>query len=265
MIPLRIVVRTDTPWATMTVDQFVNQKSPKTPYEFIRIGKVLIPAWEEATGRRYFEYRQEIKEKCEIALRATGIPVNIGTDDIDWESDDEALIPIDDDDIVFPSVASIASRFTDNINLAIWRRVTNYLGEQRLENPAFGGQLDTCNWAIRKSFLKSFGYSDRVSILARHWHAAGILHPRLGGKPKPSDLLGRAIKATSFRTAGVMLKHSSIIELDEIHSVYYLHTGSISFLAHKIRDHVKDPVNYIRKLPLHPLLENHVPSRPASL
>jgi len=255
MIPLRIVVRTDTSWGDMTREKFLAQKGPKTPNEFIRIGEVLIPAWEQAKGLNYFDYRQRIKEKCEAALRETGLPVSIGIQDVDWESQDEALIPVDDDDVIFPSVASIAAHFNPTINLVIWRRITNYLGIPRKENPAFGGQLDTCNWAIRKSFLRGFGYSDRISVLARHWHAAGILSPRFGGRPRPADLLGRAVRNTRFNVGGTKLKHESIVELDEVHSVYYLHTGSISFLAHKIRDHVNNPIEYIRALPLHPLLE----------
>lgn len=257
MIPLRIVVRTDTPWDTMTVEQFLNQKEPQSPYEFIRIAKELIPAWETAKGMGYFRYRSMVRQQCELALESTGLPITRGIHNIDWNSHDEALIPIDDDDILFPTVVSIGGRFTDSTNLVTWCRITNYLGKERKENPSFGGQLDTCNWAIRKSFLQQqFTHTDRVSILARHWHAAGILSPKLGGVPRPTDLLGRAKKAATFRCAGVMLKHPSIVELNELHSVYYLHTGSISFLAHKIRDEsIENPVEYLRKLPVHPLLE----------
>lgn len=250
MIPLRIVVRTNTPWGSMTMADFVRQRSPRKPQEFIRAGESELPRWEAATGQSFFQYRERVKQLCEGKLRQLGIPLTIGAENVDWGSEDEALIPIDDDDILLPSVTSVASRFTAETNLVIWQRITNYLGQERLENPNFGGQLDTCNWAIRKNFLAQFGESDRVSILARHWHAAGILSPRLGGKPRPTDLLDRAKRMCVANCRGVQLSHPSIVILNEKHSIYYLHSASISFLCHKKIEDCD-----LSRLPLHPLLE----------
>lgn len=252
MLPLRIVVRTRTPWETMTVESFIAQKDPQTPTEFIRIGKTLIPAWEQATGLRYFEYRAKIRDLCQKALESTGLPVTVGIGGIDWDGPDEAIIPIDDDDILKPSIAEIAPKITDDINLVVWARITNYLGSERLENPAFGGQLDTCNWAVRKSFLKQWHISQREFILARHWTAAGIMAPAFGQK-KDNSLLGRA-RASLCWNLECKLNHPSILFLEDRYSVYYLHTGSISFLAHKIGE-VKDPVSYFKSLPLHPVYD----------
>lgn len=252
MIPLRIVIRTRTPWETMTRESFMAQKDPKTPTEFVRMGKGVLPCWEEATGLSYYQYRARIRDLCEARLREI-LPVTVGLDGVDWDGPDEGLIPIDDDDLLKDSVVEIASRFVEGINLIIWHRVTNFLGRERLENPNFGGQLDTCNWAIRKSFLaKSFRRND---ILTRHWHAAGLLAPMFGMVPKNLSMLEKARRSVQ-PSLGVKLKHESILEVPESHSTYYLHSGSISFLSHKMTN-VKDPVEHIRKLPLHPIYNLH--------
>lgn len=231
------------------------QRDPKTPTEFVRMGKGILPCWEEATGLSYYQYRAKIRDLCEAKLREVA-PVTVGLDGVDWNGPDEALIPVDDDDIIRPSVTDIAKRFREGVNLVIWHRVTNYLGRDRFENPSFGGQLDTCNWAIRKSFLAQS--LDRDRILTRHWHAAGLLAPMFGLTQAPKGMLERAKRSLDLRVGGVKLKHPSIIEIPESHSIYYLHTGSISFMAHKMGD-VKNPVEYLRKLPLHPVYwENRV-------
>jgi hypothetical protein len=252
MIRLRIVVRTKSPWETMTVESFTAQRDPMTPTEFVRLGKGVVPLWEEATGLAYFQYRARIRELCESKLRETGIPVTIGVGNIDWDSEDEALIPVDDDDIIYPSAVTLAERFTPDINLVVWNRITDYLGHTRLENPAYGGQLDTCNWAVRKTFLRDFHISQREFLLARHWVAAGIMAPKLGHTVDRS-LLGQAKRCLDLGTSKP-LNHPSILFLDEKHSVYFLHSGSISFLTHKTHQ-VKDLVPYLRGLPLHPLYE----------
>lgn len=254
---LSIVVRTNTDWANMTMSKFVNQQEPQSPREFVRIGKELLPQWEQATGQNYFRYRERVRRLCFGKLRALELPITVGADKVDWDSEDEFLIPIDDDDILLPSVRTIAEHIDESVNLVIWQRITNYLGDERLENPCFGGQLDTCNWAVRKSFLAQWGYSDRLQVLSRHWYAAGIMSPKLGGKIPPRDLLGRAKRALVNRTAGIRLQHPSIRVLDEKHSIYYLHSASISFLANKFRDEGGDFAQVIKRLPLHPLV-NHV-------
>lgn len=251
-LPLRIVVRTNTPWETMTAETFVQQRDPKTPTEFVRLGKGVLPLWEEATGLRFFEYRARVRELCEAALKKTGIPVTVGIENVDWHGPDEALIPIDDDDIIHDSAVTLSEHFTPDINLVVWTRITNYLGHTRLENPAYGGQLDTCNWAVRKSFLLNWHISQREFLMARHWVAAGIMLPLLG-HPQDNTLIGRARRSLELSSAK-QLNHPSVMFLDEKHSVYFLHSGSISFLTHKINE-VQNLVPYLRGLPLHPMYE----------
>lgn len=253
MIPLRIVVRTNTPWHSMTMADFIAQKEPQKPTEFIRLGRTVLPIWERATGLSFFEYRDTIRMLCEQQLKATGIPVTVGIENIDWDSDDEGLIPIDDDDIILSSVASVSRRFASHINLVLWERVTNYLGDVRTEEAVFGGQIDTCNSAIRKSFLKQLSLSDRILALSRHWFAARVFAPLLGGTQRPRTMFERA-KASLVCKSGIRLQHPSVLEVPEQHSIYFLHSGSISFLCHKMKQ-VNDIESYLRSLPLHPLLE----------
>jgi len=253
---LRIVVRTDTDWSNMTMSKFLNQTEFQSPREFVRTGKELLPAWEQATGYNYFLYREYVRRVCFTKLQEIGLPITIGSNRVDWDSQDEFLIPIDDDDILLPSVTSIVGHIDASVNLVIWQRITNYLGNERLENPSFGGQLDTCNWAIRKSFLSQWSAADRLQILSRHWLAAGILSPKLGGKAAPKDLMGRAKKALTFRTAGIYLRHPSITVINEKHSIYYLHSASISFLSNKFKDEGSDFAKVIKRLPLHPLVQH---------
>lgn len=255
MLPLRIVVRTRTAWETMTAESYMRQDIFYTPSEFVRMGRNVLPHWEAATGLSYYKYRARIKELCEERLRGLGLPITIGLELIDWDGPDEALIPIDDDDLLLPSVASIADTFTDDINLVIWHRVTNYLGTERLENPVYGGQLDTCNWAIRKSFINRLPQVPRDDTLLKHWHAAPhlktLFSPKAVRKPTLLELAKRCV-VPSFR--GLELKHPSIVHMPERHSVYYLHSASISFLSYKMAK-TADPTAAIRKLPLHPVYE----------
>lgn len=258
MTPLRIVIRTCAPWETMTHESFAAQKEFWTPYRFVQKTKSLITIWEQATGVSYFRYRGMIRDKCENLIRSIGLPVTVGVPKVNWDSEDEFLIPVDDDDVLYPSVRSIVDAISSKTNIVIWNRVTNHLGKTRNEKHS-RGFLDTCNWAIRKSFLKQFTQVERDTVLAKHWIAASVLEVKLGGKPKKKvDLLSRAVAMTVVRTEGVILKHPSIVQLNECHSVYYLHSGSISFLGHKMKDEAvkEDPIEYFRKLPLHPLVQH---------
>jgi hypothetical protein len=211
-----------------------------------------LPLWQEANGD-YFQYRAKVRQVCQKRLESLGIPVTIGIGGIDWNSEDEALIPIDDDDEIFRSVISIADKFTKGINIVVWNHFTDHLGKRKRNNT--GCQLETCNWAIRKSFLA--GIRERDRILSKHWHAGKLILGHMGLlKKEPVDLLARAKATLEPSFAKYHIKHPSVISLTEIHSVYYLHSGSISFLAAKMKREMPDPVAYIKKLPLHPLLEN---------
>ncbi len=254
-LPLRIVVKTSTAWETMTPESFRAQKDPKTPSEFIRISRDLLPLWEQATGLSYFKYRAALRDVCQKALEATGIPVTVGIENIDWEGPDEGLIAIDDDDVILESAKTLGEHFNESVNLIVWNRTTNYLGKQALENPRYGGLLDTCNWAVKKSFLKPAHIAEREYILARHWTAAGRMAPLFGIK-RDNSLMAMAKRSVNINLEG-LLNHPTILRLAETHSIYYLHSASISFLAHKMPS-VSKPVEYLKTLPLHPLYESTV-------
>lgn len=249
MTPIRILVRTKTPWETMTAESFRAQTDPKSPTEFIRLGRDVIPVWERATGLGFYSYRSEIRDICETKLRLLGHPVTVGIQGVDWGGPDELLAPIDDDDTF---LAGLPLEVSDSVNLLVWNRTTNYLRQERKENPKYGGQLDTCNWAVRKSFLRQWHIAEREFILARHWTAAGLMAPRFG-QPLDNSLMGRAKRSVVVR-GPLKLEHPSIVTADETWSIYYLHSASISFLCHKVGEH-RDLEGYLRGLPLHPLYE----------
>jgi hypothetical protein len=256
MLPLRIVVRTQTAWETMTRESYLAQRNDPAnwaPEDFIRKGANPIPLWEQATGKSFYQYRAALKKVCQAELQKTGLPITIGLGNIDWDGPDEALIFVDDDDVIQPSVASIADRFTDDINIVVWNRITNYLGRMRQENPYYGGMLDTCNWAIRKSFMGRLYPSERDSAAARHWIAANFFAKLIFGPKKPLSLIEQAKAKLTSRGGSIDLVHPSVLVLDECHSVYYLHSASVSFLAFKMKPEKAEVVEYLSKLPLHPL------------
>lgn len=258
-LPLRIVVRTQTAWETMTRESYLAQKNDPSnwaPEEFIKKGANPIPMWEQATGKSFYQYRAKLKAICQAELEKLGIPLTIGLGNVDWDGQDEALIFIDDDDVVKPSVKTIADRFTDDINLVIWNRITNYLGRERQEKPLDGGVLDTCNWAVRKSFMNQLHWTERDSGAARHWIAANFFAKLLFGPRKPMTLVEQARERLTSRPFRTDLVHPSVIHIEECHSVYYLHSASVSFLAFKMTPTGEPIVEYLRKLPLHPLY-NH--------
>lgn len=260
-LPLRIVVRTVVPWERMTFDEYQTQKGLLVPSEYIRRGRATIEMWERATGRRFFEYRAEVRSRCQACLEATGLPVTLGVENIDWSGPDEGLITLDDDDLILPSIVSLGHRFTENVNLIVWNRVTDYLGQVRTEPK--GTMLDTCNWAVRKSFMAQLPRHRALEALARHWHAAYIIAKQLEGPQPKRARLQSVLEKVKYRPVGGIFDHPCVIQIDENYSVYFLHSASISFLAGKMNSAI-DPVDYIRKLPLHPLV-SHVSYRPAYL
>lgn len=250
----RIIVRTDTSWDDMTIESFLGQNDVTLPVGFIRGRDGALRLWEEATGKLFFGYRALVKDVCQLELEALGLPMTIGIHNINWSGEDEWFLPIDDDDVFFESIKTAS--FPDDVAVVYWRRMTDYLGQRRFENPAYGGLLDTCNYAVRKSFLLSMHHDARTLVLAKHWGAARVIAEHLGlaGFTPPRTLLERAMKLTSVNTNDTKLDHPLVKYIDECFSVYCLHSASISFLTAKMRE--PNPVQYLRTLPLHPYLSN---------
>lgn len=256
----------------MSLEDFYAQKNflhAEMIQNEIREGAVrTVPDWEKAYGMPFCKYRAEVRNACEEVLERVGADrISLGVEYAKWYEDDEIILPIDDDDIFHPSVLqAVQKAFKPGINLVVWQRITNFLGVNRTEKiPRF---LDTCNWAIRKNFLAEtssglgYGGSDLCEgliILSHHWKADGLVGRRLGipGPKYRYNVMGVGIQQIPSLVQR-RLNHPSVVELDEQHSTYYVHTGSISFLnKDKIAGqwHGKDFVQYLRGLPLHPLFE----------
>jgi len=253
-LPVRIVVRTRTPWETMTLEDFYAQRDPMlTPMARAEVKRPgYIRQWEEAYRRSYCMYRAMCRDAAMVEhVRVRPDAITLGLSSLDWEGEDEILLPIDDDDCYSRGVVeTLKHYFTPGINLIVWPRQTNYLGKVRIE--PFTRYLDTCNWAIRKSFAASF--EDRDTLLAYHWIGSNIIGRRWEHIEKATSLMGQAQAILKPKVANIPLRHPTMIELGEPWSTYYLHTGSISFAHGRKMGHQDDVVKHLRTLPLHPLL-----------
>lgn len=255
-LPVHIFVRTNTPWEMMSFEDFCAQDrkllTPMAAQEACRKGG-LIRQWEAAYGLPFCQYRRDVRSACEGVLRGIGAPVSKGPDEIAalLEGPDSWVFPIDDDDTFDPSILSLAERARDDQQVITWNRRTNFLGKDRVEDN--GLYTDTCNYAVRSSFLASLGDSHAVTVLLFHWLAAGKIAQAFGlMPPPPRTLIERARRASVFR-ALCPLAHPAVMHVSEAHSTYYLHTGSISFLVGGKMGVHGDTVEYLRSLPLHPL------------
>lgn len=263
MIPARIVVRTATPWETMTFADFMNQSDPgltgMAKEEIQRNRGAMIRKWQAAYGLDFCHYRSRVRDACQATLeRIPDVAITIGMERFfsnGWNRDpDEWLFPIDDDDTFDDSITSLPALAGDAYNLILWQRRTNYLGQDRFEQ---GSQFtDTCNYAIRKSWLATFSFPDAADILGYHWIAGGKIATRLGLMAHGRPLLGNiGAMLENVRKPALLggIKHPTVLHLGTTHSTYYLHTGSISFLVGgKMAKH-EDTTDYLRGLPLHPL------------
>lgn len=258
-LPVRIVVRTATPWSTMTFADFCAQNDPlltSMAAQEIRRGKAaLIQGWQQAYGMSFCEYRGAVRDACESRLKEVRADtLTIGMKDFGaWLRDgrEEIILPIDDDDTFDPSVMSVVDSFDDETNLVLWKRRTNFLGKDRIE--AQTRYTDTCNYAIRKSFLTQWIDIEAAIVLSHHWIAASKIGVMLGlAKGRSKDIMGML---ENFRRRPFVqgLVHPSVVALDKCHSTYYLHTGSISFLVGGKMARHDNLVDYLRSLPLHPL------------
>lgn len=263
-LPIRVIVRTKVDWSSLTWETFSGQTTRYKPDLFIletwrRRDQSVINLWEVARGRSYFEYRGQVRDACQRELEKLPVRLTVGlANEQDWkEGEDEILVPIDDDDMVRPSIEEIAALYDDPaVNVVFWNRLTHYPdGSQEWSAPR--AYCDTCNYSVRKSFLMGHPIS-AGDFLNNHQMANAILRKRLGlTELSLYDRLMRGDFGAAHRQKVIAFEPilgPSVKETNADHSVYYLHTGSISFLLRKIPRNV-DPVAVIRSLPLHPLVK----------
>jgi hypothetical protein len=168
-----------------------------------------------------------------------------------YDGREEILFTIDDDDTFEPTILDVATQFEHDSQLIVWKRRTHHLG--KVQSERWSRYTDTCNWAVRKSFVARFKPAEACQLLAFHWIANGLIARELNVDKTPCvNLLDRA-KASLRTNADSILASPEVKELGECHSTYYLHTGSISFLVGgKMAKH-ENTIEYLRGLPLHPL------------
>lgn len=255
-LPVRIVVRTATPWERMSLDDFYRQDHWLLPAMAVTETKQArhVHVWEEAYKRSYCMYRAMVRDACmQVHKSIKPDYISVGIENVDWLDSEEIILPIDDDDTYEANtVETIRQSFTTGVNLVVWPRRTNFIGKERIEHCT--QYLDTCNWAIRKSFLSQWSINQAMILLSFHWIANGLVGNAFGNRKKESSILGALEQARKPAFLGP-IRHESLKILETPLSTYYLHSGSISFLAGGKMGKHTDKVKYLRSLPLHPLLE----------
>lgn len=250
-VPINIVVRTNVPWETMTLERFYAQQSDDLVAPIVTVTRTrktkVIGTWETAYHRSFFGYRSMIRDTAQSHLETLGAErVTVGVDALDWANEDEEiLVPVDDDDTFDRGlVKSLKQAFAPNVDLVVWPQRSWYLGQTTTRTHC--DYLETCNWAVRKSFVRRAKRHLRDKILSHHWNAADMLadiyNPVTSVMRTPVIRYGARVLKMSVRS----------VELLEPLSTYYVHPGSISFLNNKAEVHA-DMVSYFRSLPLHPL------------
>lgn len=256
ILPVNIVVRTSVPWETMTLDQFYAQQRDDLVAPIVTVSRTrkteAIATWEQAYRRSFFMYRAMVRDAAYIKLcELRAERITLGAPAVDWDdTKEEILVPIDDDDTFDTGlVKSVKQAFVPGVNLVVWPQRSWYLG--RVTARSSCDYLETCNWAVRKSFVAQAAPMTRNKILSHHWNAADMLADIYGPGVKG---FGQTLGIPYTRYGQRILKMSAAsVELLEPLSTYYMHPGSISFLNGKA-EHKIDMVKYFRSLPLHPLL-----------
>jgi hypothetical protein len=239
------------------------------PYEIIKQVDTLklIKLWEQAYQKSFYLYRETVKQVCRSVLEEIAdshhkdIEISNSVEDFlenEGYAEHDIIMPIDDDDIFMREAFDVWRYFDDPaINLVVWARTTAVHGVERTEKMM--PYLDTCNWAIHGSYLKTWPKAKQAEILSRHQRA----HTEVGKNLGIIDKIPNVIGPNFYKRPGsyVPIKHPSIVSLGTARlSVYYLHSGSISFLAHKIGK-PEDIIGKLRNIQLHPLFEESVYER----
>jgi hypothetical protein len=222
--------------------EFVNQSDPTRPLAFISSGPIDI--WNQAFAMDFFSYRARLQEIALSTFREAGADaMTVGFGDFEswWErSDDEIIVPIDDDDLMIGPLRLLVNDLEEDAYLALWPRAALMLqgdGIMRWRCPTMRCIFGT-NCALRKSFLKHhFSRDEVVQILADHAVANERLAEVLGLPPDDMALPG-------FRR----LRHPRVSFLPRSFSLKNGHVGSIQLLVRAMRR--DDPIEYLRSLTL---------------
>lgn len=264
-LPLRIVVRTDASWDTMTLDDYRAQvEDLNLPGAVRKRESVLaIEEWQRATGLDFFRYRGAVRRGVERELRKLEIPISRGVN-IPYVPG-EIWLPIDDDDVFLPNIRGVVEHFEDpNINLVLWRSTACVHGNDKEYRDR--DTIDSCNSAIRADYLCSF--TGWRHMLKNHQKCGLEIGVALGCFPRKRRTSVNDIAADILRTRWLtnhgkirLLKHPSIVRENESRSRYFLHSASISFLSRKAESDI--PLHEsLQAFPLHPLYDplNYVPA-----
>lgn len=251
-LPVHLIVRTAVPWESMNKALLCAQDdwllTPMAKHTH------LIQSWESAYGLNYCEYRAAVREACNaVNMRAPWNSVSRGLNNVQWGYGDEILVCIDDDDTFEPElVSALKAAFVDGVNIVRWPRRMNVLGYVQPDTMYSTTYLDTCNWAVRKSFLNYWGWEAALKFLAYHWVAHQMTAKRfMTHSSTPKKVFGMLPQT---RVPSARLSHNSIVELDKAYSTYYVHTGSISYLDSKHGSHSGNELaRFLKGKPLHPL------------
>jgi hypothetical protein len=180
--------------------------------------------------------------------------VSRGIENVSWEQGDEILVCVDDDDTFDPGVvAALKTAFVPGVDIVRWPRRINVLGYVQPDSVFLTTYLDTCNWAVRKSFLYHWEWHESMKFLAFHWLAHQMTARRFrAALPAAKKLFG--LLPTTTKPTMTKFTDPSVVELQEAFSTYYVHTGSISYLDNKHGSYSGDALTkFLRGKPLHPL------------
>lgn len=256
---LRIVVRTDAPWGTMTLDDYRAQvKSLNLPGAVRkRESAQAIETWQEATGLNYFRYRGAVQQGVHRELENLGIPISCGVENVPYIPG-EVYLPIDDDDIFLPNIDGVLKHFSDpNIDLVLWQSRACVHGKDK--DYVDRDTIDSCNAAIRADYLLDF--APWIAMLKNHQICGTEIGVSLGCFPRKRRHTVNEMAADLMKTRWLpnngkirLLKHPSIVRESVFRSRYYLHSASISFLSRRA-DSSRPLYESLKALPLHPLYD----------
>jgi hypothetical protein len=247
MLPLRILVRSNTDWRRLDRATFALQSEPTIPLHLIKFAAEhdLLSLWDAVFPLDFFEYRARLQHiSKESFVRACPTAISYGFDDFDeWfdGTDEEIIVPTDDDDFFSPKLPEIVSAFGPDTNIVVWpfsRFGYLYEGPKRACQIHVMLLLNSNNWAIRKSYLKRhFNRDTVIRMLAHHPTANEAVADQLDLPDWTPTFMGLR-----------MLFHPSMRLLEGHYSLYNMHPGSIYFLQLILRS--DNPIESLRQLDL---------------
>lgn len=246
-LPIRIVVRTNVDWRSMSDESFASQDDPNLPVARIRAvdkGGVL-DLWRGSFAISFFEYRHRLREVALESLRNAGADhLTLGLEHFEeWYStdQDEILVCIDDDDFMGPSMDEVRKMFTEDTDVLIWPQGRWGFApgsSVRSFHVAPLPIIGPVNAALRKSYLQRILEPSEVPYLLAHHRVT-------------NSTIAEAIGADTADTAlldAVMLTGAGIRNGVGVHGMYNVHVGSVAFLHDALR--TPDPARYLGELDL---------------